>query len=306
MIAQILVDNTTGTYAYTVTDERAALQITGLASTLVNGKFVGERFFMGGLLTPGVNCPVIPRYDTNHDVTASGGSAGTNAPLLVAFYRSQAASVPTAGVFYNSWPVTCSGTRITFNSDGHGDGLLSALTADAIVSGFLNGNQASTFSADFTTAATQLYITVNGIDYPISNISTGNRYIDVVSGTPTTGTAIFYPYRCGVTTSIRLRKLSGFVPVATGDYDGEVINGLRCMDRGQGHWHGFAVGCLGLLARYASGQSYALPGAGTTVGASEGYVGPITDGTNGTPRTGKTTSPRSAGGYLYEWAGTLV
>ena len=24
------------------------------------------------------------------------------------------------------------------------------------------------------------------------------------------------------------------------------------------------------------------------------------------PRTGKTTSPRSAGGYLYEWAGVLV
>jgi hypothetical protein len=32
----------------------------------------------------------------------------------------------------------------------------------------------------------------------------------------------------------------------------------------------------------------------------------VTDGTNGTPRTGKTTSPRSAGGFLYEWAGILV
>jgi hypothetical protein len=308
MIAQILVDNTTGTYVYTVTDERAALQITGLASTLVNGKFVGERFFMGGLLTPGVNCPVIPRYDTNHDVTASGGSAGTNAPLLVAFYRNQAASIPTGGTFRTSWAVTVSGSTVTF--DATADGLLDRLTADALVSGFLNGNQAATFSADFSTAATQLYITVNGSDFPITAINTGARTI-TVTGSPTTGsqTAIFYPYRCGVTTSIRLRKLSGFVPVAAGDYDGEVINGLRCMDRFQGHWHDIG-------SEIVNGPIY-TNGAGGA-GAGSAMVGSATvshwwtaraaqsDTAAGTPRTGKTTSPRSAGGYLYEWAGTLV
>lgn len=311
-VATILVDNSTGTYAYTVTDARQALQITGLAPTLVNGKFVGERFFIGAKLTPGVNCPVVARYDANHDITASGGSAGTNAPLLVNLYRNEAANVPTLGTFHTSWSVTVANgvpsggsSRISFGADG--DGLLDRLTADALVSGFLNGNQAATFSADFSTAATQLYLTVNGSDFPITAISTASRYVDV-TGSPTTGsqTAIFYPYRCGVATSIRLRKLSGFVQAVAGDYDGEVIDGLRTMDRGQGHKHNSANGTP------SGGAQTNVPftTTSTTATGTYGYTiptdVPLTDGTNGTPRTGKTTSPRSAGGYLYEWAGILV
>ena len=52
-IGTILVDNSSGTYAYTVTDTRQALQMTGLSSALVNGKIIGERFFTGIKLTPG-------------------------------------------------------------------------------------------------------------------------------------------------------------------------------------------------------------------------------------------------------------
>lgn len=299
-IAQILIDNTTGTYAYTVTDERVPLNITGLASTLVNGKFVGERFFMGAPLTPGVTCPVVLRSDANHDITSTGGGAGTNAPLLVALYRAQAASVPTSGTFRTSWAVTVSGSTVTFGTDG--DGLLNAIQSDAQVSGFLNGNQAATFSADYSTSATLMCLNVAGVDYPIAGLSTGSRTI-TVTGTPTSGsqTAIFYPYRiAGSTTSIRLRRLSGFVQVAAGDYDGEVVAGLRCMDRGQGH-----KSTVNLYQGSSStGQIGLWNNSGGTIANYDS--GMTTDGTNGTPRTGKTTSPRSAGAYLYEWAGILV
>jgi hypothetical protein len=303
-IATILIDNSTGTYAYTVTDMRQSLQVPGLASILVNGKIVGERFFTGSKLTPGVTCPVVARYDANHDITASGGTAGTNAPLLVALYRAEAASIPTSGTFYSSWSVTVSGSTVTFGAGG--DGLLAAIAADALVSGFLNTNQsASTFAVDFSTAATQLYINIAGTDYAITGESVGSRTL-TVNGTPTTGsqTAIFYPYRTASTSTIRLRRLSGFVQAVAGDYDGEVIAGLRCMDRTQGHNHnlgyGTPVGTGGITAY----NNTIAPVARTNLTNAVGD--PITDGTNGAARTGKTTSPRSAGGYLYEWAGVLV
>jgi hypothetical protein len=304
-IGTILVDNSTGTYAYTVTDVRQSLTVSGLSPILVNGKIVGERFFTGIKLTPGTSCPVIPRFDANHDVTSTGGGAGTNAPLLVALYRAEVASIPTGGSFYTSWSVTVSGSTVTFG--GSGDGILSAIQNDALVSGFLSGNQAATFAADYTTAASQICVNIAGVDYIVSGVSTGSRTL-TVSGSPATGsqTLILYPYRiAGSTTSIRLRKLSGFVQVVTGDYDGEVVAGLRIMDREQEHIHSTSV------HTYAYTSSGTATVAGNTANGSQADISQnntgvsITDGTHGTPRTGKTTSPRSAGGYLYEWAGLL-
>ena len=94
------------------------------------------------------------------------------------------------------------------------------------------------------------------------------------------------------------------VLVAANDGDGEAFAGLRRRDRGQGHWHEKD------LVDYT-----ALSGAGTAgvTGVNPVEAPPftiannaITDGTNGTPRTGLTTDPRSYVGKLYLWGRRFI
>ena len=256
---------------------------------------VGELVMIETEEPPGVYFPAIPR-NVDTDVPSA------NYPALVTKLRAVKAKVN--GVTDHS--VTVSGSNITFPATTAAQNLLDILSEDAGVSGWLNGAQAATFSADYTTAATRRCVNIAGTDYAITAINTVSRVV-TVSGTPTTGaqTASVYTYRvAGSTTTARLHKIAGFVGVAAGEADGEVVGGFRKMDRGQGHRMGPlspSTGYFGL-----GGSSTNSPSGASTSTLSATTGDPTTDGANGTPRTGKTTDPRTAGQYFYTWAGIYV
>lgn len=99
------------------------------------------------------------------------------------------------------------------------------------------------------------------------------------------------------------------VLVAANDGDGEAFAGLRRRDRAQGHWHdlGDDAGNDSEVQGNTAGGANNQP---DTSGASnfkvQSAIDMKTDGTNGTPRTGLTTDPRSYVGKLYLWGRRFI
>ena len=273
----------------TVTTQLATTQFA-----IQNSHVLGELVLSELQLTPSASFPAIPR-NVNQDLLQA------NWPSLVPALRNQAASV--LGVTDHA--VTVAANVITF---GVGDtALISLIVNDAIVTNYINSGEPANFlnGATYAVASAQRTITISGVDYAITNADAVARTL-TTSVNPPAGaqTATCYPYRkAGAPTTARLLRIAGFVGVAAGDSGGEVVGGFRKMDRGQGHWHANYVynsgsGTLAFLA-----GSYGALNAVSTVPQVQG---PITDTTNGTPRTGKTTDPRTVGQYAYTWGAVYI
>ena len=265
------------------------------ASVGYPGKFVQFEFE----ITPSRFFPAVPRYDGNHDISVS------NYPIPVPLLRAVKAKVKTVTDFAS----TVSGSIITLTSTAASLALVKLINEDMLVNGWLVG-QVSTFTADYSTAATRRTVNVAGTDYAITAVNLATPSI-TVSGTPASGsqTVSCYTYRiAGSSTTARLHRLSGFVGVVAGDVDGDHVGGWRKMDQGQGHWHEIYAG-------QASGGALLFPAStgstGQTGGVSAGQTRDLSKdivayGANGPPRTGKTTNPRSHGLYAYTAAGVYV
>lgn len=241
--------------------------------------------------------PIIDRTDADHDVTSS------QAPDVVTAFRAHAANVLGSA----SFTATISGSVLTFANNATNNALLAAINQDAFVQRWFSSNQSATYEGSGSDFTNGRCINVAGTDYAITAVSIGSRTI-TVTGSPATGsqTVIFYPYRiAGSTTSVRLHRLSGFVPVASGDSDGVEIDGLRHMDLGQGHWHAISNGGT-TVASSGTSLNTVYPGTGSLWNGTVTIAGPITDNTNGTPRIGKNFSPRSHARHVYTWAGRLL
>lgn len=242
-----------------------------------------------------ITFPAVPRYDADRDISQ------TNYPLLVPLLRAVKAKV--LGV--TDFASTVAGSVITLTSTAASLALVKLINEDAGVNGWLL-TQSATYTPDYSTAATRRTVNVAGTDYAITAVNLLTPSI-TVSGTPASGaqTVSCYTYRiAGSATTARLHRLSGFVGVVAGDVDGEHVGGWRKMDRGQGHRNAplsssnFPVNTPGSgVISLTSGTNYALA-------ASTGD--PVTDTVNGTPRTGKTTNPRSHSLYAYTAAGIYV
>lgn len=241
--------------------------------------------------------PIIDRTDADHDVPS------TQAPDLVTALRAYAATVLGSA----SFTATVAGNVLTFANTAVNNALLLALQEDGFVQRWLSSGQSATYAGSGIDYANWRCINVAGTDYVITNVDTGARTI-TVTGTPTAGsqTVIFYPYRiAGSTTSVRLHRLSGFVPVAAGDADGVEISGMRHMDQIQTHWHA-VVGVT-----VSGPRTFTVAAGATNVvnsvddGSSTVRTGSYVADGNGTPRTGKTTNPRSHARHIYTWVGRL-
>ena len=243
--------------------------------------------------------PYIPRYDSDHDVTTA------MAPDLVTAYRAEVASINVLGTRYTSWTGTVSGSTITFASNNQNLALVTMYANEAAANGYIQ-SQAASYSPLFTGTAQRVF-RVNGVDFPVTGCSTGALTI-TVSGSPTTGSQTCQaPTYCiaGSTTSVRLPRISGFVGVTTQDYDGEFVAGWRKMDRGQGHWHHAVWGSTANYSGVGGSAPWPTPG-GSGLAVDTTVQMPISDGTNGTPRTGKTTDPKVYPRYTYTHAGRLL
>lgn len=279
----------------------AGLTLSGANQSQLRQAIVAMSHVVGELVlsefeeSPGIYFPALDR-SVNRDISSA------NWPALVTKLRAVKAKV--AGVTDHS--VTVSGSNITFPATTAANALLALLVEDAIVSNWLNSGEPANFTGggDYATAATRRTVNIAGVDYAITGINTTTRVV-TVSGTPASGsqTASCYTYRiAGSSTTARLLRIAGFVGVAAGDAGGEIVGGFRRMDRGQGHKHSTTNETAGggsttVIARYTSASSVSVQLNTET---------PVTDGTNGTPRLGKTTDPRTAGQYAYTWGGIYI
>lgn len=254
---------------------------------------VGETLFMETDDTPGALFPAVPR---NVDIDI----AAANYPLLVPKLRAVKASILGTVDF----SVTVSGSTVTFADTPAGVKLLNLIAADALVAGWLNGGQAATYTSDYSTAATRRCITIAGTEYAIAGTNLVAKSLTVV-GSPASGaqTASVYTYRIpGEANKARLLKIAGFVGVAAGDVDGEVVGGWRKMDRLESHVHNQSYSST------ASTTNGTYPKAVDTNNQQQSSYStgvPSGDGTN-TLRAGKTTDPRTNGQYVFTWAGVYA
>lgn len=236
--------------------------------------------------------PVIPRYDGTHDITDA------QAPLLVAELIDKILTVGSTSVFSG---VLASGV-ITMSATTDNDNLLIALTNASLVNRWFGSNQSATYEASggLFTGDRQYCLEISGTRYAIEDVDAVAREITITSP-PADGAVDFTVPQYGIagsTTSIRLRQLSGFVPVACGDYDGDVIEGLAKMDRIQ-KFMVIAPNTSGIGG--GGGFGYFI------AGGSQAYDLLIKEAGAGKPRiTGKTTDPRGYGVAVYTWARTLL
>ena len=273
----------------------ASAQLATTEFAIQNSHVLGELVLSELQLTPSASFPAIPR-NVNQDILAA------NWPNLVAALRNQAASV--LGVTDHA--VNVAGNVITFPIAAASSALIGLIINDAIVTNYINTSEPANFQngATYADATQQRTITIAGTDYVITGADAVARTL-TVSVNPPAGArvATCYTYRvAGAATTARLLRIAGFVGVAAGDAGGEVVGGFRKMDRTQRHIHGTVANPAG--AEYVN---YLNTTADASTGLDNTFIGPpITDGTNGTPRTGKTTDPRSAGQYAYTWGAVYI
>jgi hypothetical protein len=213
----------------------------------------------------------------------------TNYPLLVPYLRALKVRYldGTSGEV-SSWTATVASSSIAMPTSTSSDAILSSLAEDVLVHGGYTNFRS---------------ITVAGTEFPITNINTSTRVI-TVTGTPSAGsqTVEFYNYRItGSSSTARLFEIKGRGFISPNDASGRHQNGLRVRDRFQGHYHEF----------------YSSPNGGNS-GSTREVVqnednlntnkvrSPITDGTNGTPRTGLTTHGAGVSAHLYIWARSYI
>ena len=305
---------------YVEIEQSGASKKTTVQNIVYSGLPVGMLVMSEFDETTSATWPAVPR-NVDIDITPA------NYPLLATkLYDVKASIIGTSDFTGVISSVNTTLSLFTLVTSSAATALCTLLTEDAKVSNWMNQGEIATAAAtvDFVTSSTSRCINVGGTDYPIYPSTTASA-ISVTSGTiifegkPSAGTAIaaVYTYRIPGSTTVRLRKIAGFVGVAAGDAGGEVVGGFRKMDRGQQ-----ITGRIGAVTSEASGAPYAvstIDGAfsvGSTTVNTAGGVGSalrnasfdssLSNNSNGQARTGKTNDPRTAGQYAYTWAGVYT
>jgi hypothetical protein len=268
--------------------------ITTTPSTLIRdmiryGKPVGEMFGSEIERTPTAFNPATPdTYFPALPLTTFSGVqtiSEANWPDLLPALRGVQLKIGSTDTFAGS----ASASTITLTDTTANNQLLSAL-AESVAH----------FGYNYT-------VTWNSVEYAITNIATLTRVI-TVTGTPTAGAgnATFFPHRiAGSTTTARVFSLQGLGLIGLGDADRYFVGGLARRGYFQGHWHGINS----RQAPTGGGTDYGVLNnpTGTRLVLADGYIiDAVTDGTNGTPRTAKTTNGPSLSVHIYTHGGRYI
>jgi len=239
--------------------------------------------------------------------------ATANYPDLVAYLRAAKLTFKAgltgeiADPVVTNWAIAANVGTLTFQNDADHIAFLTALLEDELVHGSYTNWRSITLAANIgnITAGT----------YAITNVNAASRTVSfafsaVNASGAVTSSASFYSHRvAGSTTTARLFEVKGRSLVSAND--GEGVAGLRHRDRMQGHWHNFRwtsngtpVGSVNTFASSAGSRGVAA--ATATAYDAINIDSPITDGANGTPRTGPTTDPRALSVHFYIHAGRAI
>ena len=228
-----------------------------------------------------------------------------NWPLYVQTLRAVKSAIGSQ-VDFNGTASAGTGTfTVTLDNTTPNNQMLTAIQSEAVVSAYQAGGEIANFLGGtlYGTLASGQLATINGVDYQITANNLATRQLTLSGNSPGAGavTVNFYPYRyLGSNTKAILPAIGGQYTVAIGDAAKEKVIGKRCMDRGQGHFHQsyFANAAGTTHGQYIPPSDAALFNAGDSTTRQ-----PVADGLNGTPRTGKTTEPRSNPLNVYDWGG---
>lgn len=269
---------------------------------LENMRPVGETFDLFGYVAPSAAFPAFPLSWSNRTVDAA------NWPDLVAYWRAHKMTYMAGeGSEKSAFDIThyarSSNTVTITLANTTAELALLAMMAEA---NLVHGSFSAWWALNLPIALGSGDVPAG--DYAITGIDAGNRQITFVhagSNVGTTGVSRsleVYPHRIpGSTTTCRHYQVAGRARVSVNDSDGEIWGGAQKRDRGQGHFHERNPDGADEYSLRPSGSSD-YTGGGRAVVQLSTTGKPASDGVNGSPRTGKTTDPRSLGTVPYIWA----
>ncbi len=313
-VGQILLDRSSGSYVYTVTDERQYLNFA-VQNNIWMAKAAREEkcsplsyFFEGRLRTPTAWNPASastywPAIALDAIATQQVFDTSHVPQAMVDIFRGQALTYmegragQQSALGVTNWSITANVATLTFANLAPEKAALSAAALDQGV----HGSYANWWPINIPS-------TIGNIpagDYAITAVDTVGRTVTfAVTAANGSGsgawTGTIYPYRiAGSTTSFRLYEVTGRALVSQGDSEGRYITGGRTPSRFQNHWH--------QLYRATPNSSIPSMGAGSTLPVDQSASSPYTydllkdpksDGVT-VPRTGPDTDVRSLAGHLY-------
>lgn len=240
--------------------------------------------------------------------------AEANYPDLVPWARAQRLvhqvgnGAATTAYAVTQWAVATNVATLTFNNIAAVNDVLAGLVEDAAVhvdeyggTGFSDWGQTITLGAAIGNIPAGTYAINTDVDAAARTVQFA---VTAANGSgAVTATAEFYRHRiAGSTTTARLFSARGRALVGAGV--GELVSGLRRRSYMQGHWHLLNGSSGAIQATFnnspiSAGSAFQGNATGCVLDAS-------TDGTNGTPRTGKNTEPRATATHFYIHVGRVL
>lgn len=209
----------------------------------------------------------------------------------------------------SSWAISSNVATLTFQNDADHIAFLTALAEDQVIHGSYT---------DWRTITLPVNIgTITSGTYAITAITPASRTVSFAftSGNASgsvTSSAEFYSHRiAGSTSTARVWTARGLALRGANDDNGYFVSGgLRRRGYGQGHVHNTLVDgstrtVVGVFSGGLSNKANAATGTGYDYG-NLSLSGPISDGTNGTPRTSKETHGPALSVHLYIHGGRYV
>lgn len=238
-------------------------------------------------ITPAADAPW---FDINQEGAVLASNWTTLSPFLRALYGTV---LGTTDFSITSISTSGSPVTVTFANNATNDAFLLALNEEQLYHGSFTNFRTLTLTSDIGSLAAGTY--------GIQGISTGSRTVTLTatnSGSTAAGTVRYYPFRqpdAVSSTNAYWWQVNDAVLRTVG---GNAIPYLRVRDRLQG----FSI----TAASQTNNLNYAGPTPATDGLCVDTTHLPVSDGTNGTPRTGLTTRDRSMVGYYYIFGGTYV
>jgi hypothetical protein len=280
--------------------------------TKENGKELGELYFLQEKKSPvGFSVANQDTYFPGFCLTSFDSVAtlaAANYPLLVPWLRArkqifmEGLTGELTALPITNWAIAANVVTLTASNTAANIAWMNALIEDKNVHGSYTNWRTVTLASAIgnVTAGT----------YAITEVDSVNRYIKfaLTAGNASgsiTASVEFYPFRiAGSDTTAREFSMRGLSISGQGDGNFYMLNGLRRRGFMQGHIHdekgGEGAGSTKRIVVDSSGT------ATPTTAVNSPTTNPISDGVNGTPRTGLETHSPLASSHIYRHAGRYI